>query len=260
MQDSKVQDADAFLATINNELQSQARNSQRRKIADKIQPITSFIQRHSVAAVPIAHFAPPPSRKFLLGGMKGLLDLPEGYIKFQESIADTLALMGQALDVAAQYSETYRNVRGVRERLIEVYIDIFDFCGATLCLLSKTDWVLRSTGKTVHFTMGGTFDTSFGPLKQKFERDYEFLKTIVDSTSKHRAETFYKDQKDNETLQRQNYANIQAMKDKQTAEFDAARGREDDQKKQRKEVEKKQKKRRERRNMNLDPCYLTASN
>ncbi|KAK6526947.1 hypothetical protein TWF281_010143 [Arthrobotrys megalospora] len=120
-------------------LQSKHRKlSKTLKIATCIEPLVSFLKRHSDSVDTFVQANPFPAA-LVWGSIKVLINLASYHINYFGDLVKMLRKLGDDLDIFRKYESILKTSIPVQEILADVYYDIFDF-------LHKAKKVFRKRG------------------------------------------------------------------------------------------------------------------
>ncbi|KAF3109592.1 hypothetical protein TWF706_001450 [Orbilia oligospora] len=142
------------------------------KIATCIEPLVSFLQRHSDSVDTFVQANPFPAA-LVWGSIKVLLNFASYHIHYFESLVRMLQKLGDDLEIFREYEDILRKSIPVQETLANVYFDIFVF-------LDKAKRVFRKRGSLLFArTLWKSFEGDFGNTIASFQRNKENLKERI---------------------------------------------------------------------------------
>ncbi|KAK6508347.1 hypothetical protein TWF506_010441 [Arthrobotrys conoides] len=109
------------------------------KIATCIEPLVSFLKRHSDSVDTFVQANPFPAA-LIWGSIKVLLNLASYHIHYFENLVRMLQKLGDDLEIFREYENLLKESIPVQEILADVYFDIFNF-------LHKAKKVFRKRGE-----------------------------------------------------------------------------------------------------------------
>lgn len=160
-----------YTAHIEKLCREQGEASKGMKIAKFVRPWYRVMSQYAPVAETIMQ-ADPTSSTILLGGITCILSISERYSSFPERIMETLAAMGEKLDLLTQYGEdVYQDNDSVQGAIVEVFADVLQFNKRALRLLLHDNGRRKSTTRMFFKSFTSSFQGHFGDIVSKFEND-----------------------------------------------------------------------------------------
>lgn len=182
-----------YTARIENLCKSQGQASKGMKIAKFVRPWYKVMNRYAPVAETIMQ-ADPTSSAILLGGITCILSISDTYGSFPEKIIETLASMGDKIDLLTKYGEdVYQDNEFVQGAIVEVFADVLQFNKRALPLLLHDDGRRKSTARMFFKSITSSFQGHFGDIVDKFENDllkFEEQAKLCSRTEEHQYRSY----------------------------------------------------------------------
>jgi len=183
---NRAKSLNEFSKEVMDTAKAQKDNGRAIRAAEKLQPLVNFVERYSGFADAIAKAAPAPPvvPGVVIGAIKCLLSIPKGFVDMQEKISDALVQMNDELDLLTKHYETmFRNDEEIQAMLVQVYIDIIEFCRDAAKLLYHKEWTTRGPLKLFWKSTVTTFEGGLGAKSDKFRKDVGILEKLITAAS-----------------------------------------------------------------------------
>ncbi|KAK6333311.1 hypothetical protein TWF718_011128 [Orbilia javanica] len=142
------------------------------KIATCIEPLVSFLKRHSDSVDTFVQANPFPAA-LVWGSIKVLLNLASYHFHYFESLVRMLQQLGDDLEIFRKYEDILKKSIPVQEILATVYYDIFMF-------LHKAKQVFAKRGSLLFArTLWKSFQGDFGNTIESFKRNKTILEDRI---------------------------------------------------------------------------------
>ncbi|KAK6349035.1 hypothetical protein TWF730_009795 [Orbilia blumenaviensis] len=138
------------------------------KVSTCIEPLVSFLKRHSSSVDTFVQANPFPAA-LVWGTIKVLLDLASYHIHYFENLVRKLQELGACLDVFRKYEVILKESIPVQTALAKVYQDIFVFLGKAKGVFAKRGSLLFAR------TLWKSFERDFGNTLLSFEQNKNTL-------------------------------------------------------------------------------------
>jgi hypothetical protein len=148
-------------------------------IAKKLRPLVEAVNLYGGVAQTMVQANPAPAA-LVLGGVNCLMSIPSRFADYQERLSDILSEMGRQLHNLKKYQAgMYENEPDVDDALIQVYIDMVEFCREATRLLFDRFGKPRSSLRTLLRSTLQPFDYKFGAMAKKFDNDVRYFEKSV---------------------------------------------------------------------------------
>ena len=182
----EAKDIPGYLASLQEACQESGESSRVAKAFRLINPIFKTVNMYAPIAQTMVQADPTPSA-LVLGGITCIMSISSRFLDYQEKIADKLDSMGGKLEFLLEYgSEIYPNDKKVQEALVEVCVDILQFCSEAWSLFRHKNGERRSSARTFLDSLWTSFDIKFGDINRKFDKDLAKFKDAAKKCDRQR--------------------------------------------------------------------------
>lgn len=187
---------EAYVEKLKATFKKQQEKSWSQKVANIVEPLFRVVRIYTPAALTAVQSSPFPA-SVVLGGIVCIMQVSSGYLIYQDKIGEKLERMGRKAHIITQLAGSiYQNDDEIQKALVDVYIDILDFCYETLKLIVDNEGEPRNRLKLFGTSLVKTFESTLGPIVKKFEDDLEDFKDKAEVSSKRTEASLWKQQQD----------------------------------------------------------------
>lgn len=179
---TEVEGINGLVATLQGAARAQSEKSRTLNIANELKPVVDAVNLYSGLAQTLAQNGPAPSAT-VLGGISCILALFERYSSYQKNLSEVLGQMGKKLSMlTVHYERLYHQHEDVRQALVQVFVDIVDFCRDTAKLLYNEKGGIKKAVSLLGRSLISSFESKFGDKVANFESDFAHFEEYVKAT------------------------------------------------------------------------------
>lgn len=188
--DKEFESIDGLVAGLQGAARAQSEQSRTLNIANKLKPVADAVNLYSGLAQTLAQNGPAPSA-LVLGGISCILALPERYSSYQRKLSEVLCDMGKKLStLTVHYERLYNRHEDVRQALVQVFVDIVDFCRDAARLLYNEKGGIKKAVLLLGRSLVSSFESKLGDKVAKFEADLGHFEDCVKAAARDDAALF----------------------------------------------------------------------
>jgi hypothetical protein len=178
--DNEITNFDELLASAQSASKTQEDKSRTTHIVKKLRPLIEGINLYAGVAQTMVQANPAPAA-LVLGGINCLMSIPSRFAEYQEKISNILFDMGRQLQNLKKYQvNMYENESEIDDALLQVYIDMAEFCREAARLLFDRSGKPRSSFKTLLRSTLQPFDYKLGEMAKKFDSDIRHFEKSIE--------------------------------------------------------------------------------